>query len=73
MKAMNTKILSLTMLVLAVTVLIGCGNHSQKDSSGLANAASGQPAAGASASSNSAVAPVIPGAANTNIPATTNQ
>jgi hypothetical protein len=73
MKVMNTKILSLTMLVLALTVLVGCGNHSQTDSSGPANAAGGQPASGVSASSNSAVAPVIPGAANTNIPATTNQ
>jgi outer membrane PBP1 activator LpoA protein len=73
MKTMSTKILSLTMMVLAATVLAGCGNHSQTDSSGPANATSGQPAAAAAVSNNSVAQPVIPGTTNTNIQATTNQ
>jgi hypothetical protein len=73
MKTMNTKIPSLTMAVLGVTLLAGCDKHSQTDSSGPANAASSQPAAGASVSNNLAASPVIPGTTNTNIPATTNQ
>ena len=73
MKAMSTKIMSLTMLVLTMTLLAGCEKHSQADSSGPANAASGQSAAGATASNNLVAQPVIPGTTNTNIPATTNQ
>ena len=73
MKTMHTKILSLTMMVLTMTLLAGCEKHSQTDSSGPANAASSQPAAGASASNNLVAQPVIPGTTNTNIPATTNQ
>jgi len=73
MKTMNTKILSLTMMVLTMTLLAGCEKHTQTDSSGPANAASGQSAAGAVASSNLPAQPMIPGATNTNVPAGTNQ
>ena len=73
MKTMNTKILSLSMMVLTMTLLAGCEKHSQTDSSGPANAAGGQPAAGASASNNMIAQPVSPGTTNTNTPTGTNQ
>jgi hypothetical protein len=65
---MNTKNLTLTLLVLAVTALAGCKSDSSADASTSSTSANGQPMTGGDASGNAAANP-----GNTNMPAATSQ
>jgi hypothetical protein len=73
MKTMKTKIIPLTMMALAVTALVGCGNPSQENAPASTNSASDQSTPGAAASNNVVTQPGVPNMTNTNNPAGTNQ